>query len=215
MNGEVKVFDLRMSESLLSSTSCAPNGLSALAVHQHSRVFATTSAPAKSYGAVHSGAHGDGGYAINGRHGGGHSTGQAYTSGRNQKLSVWRLEDIDEDHLGTASTESGTYDSGYNASPANGGGIAGPAEQPTKLSDMLLRGNTAPLGGTTANLGANIPPVRNHRLVGAGMNAMIFHPNELVLAVGGFDHAFGGIRLIGYDKKERQRHHGVVDGVLY
>jgi hypothetical protein len=39
--------------------------------------------------------------------------------------------------------------------------------------------------------------------------------NELVLAVGGFDHAYGGIRLVSYDKKASQSDNAIVNGVPF
>ncbi len=180
MNGEIKVFDLRMSESALSSTFVSPNGLSSLAVHQHSRVFAATSGPTRSYGFGYGNSHAEVNSINGGRQGGMSSSGQGYSTGRTQRLGVWRLADMA--NLGVDAIDSGEFDSGYAALDVRQGINGSMSEKPTRLSDIALRGDTATIGGSVSGassaavVAAQVGSRRSQRLYGAGMNAMVFHP---------------------------------------
>lgn len=180
MNGEIKVFDLRMSESALSSTMVSPNGLSSLAVHQHSRIFAATSAPTRSYGSMYGGSHVDVNSVNGGRHGGISSSGQGYSNGKSQRLAVWRLADMA--NLEMDMMAGSQFDSGYAGMGARNGINGSLSGKPTRLSDTILRGDIATMGGSVNAVGsaaavaAQLAGRKNERPFGAGMNAMVFHP---------------------------------------
>ncbi len=161
MNGDIKIFDLRSPGTPLSSTACAPNGLSAFAVHPHARLFATLSAPANSYGGAHQESahhHARNGFAPTRQ--GSHASNQGPQAGLSQKLSMWRIED----DFGTNSSSTGTYDDLTRG------------EAPTRLSELSLRGNAGlPSQGDPTSI-SHPAGNRHQRFLGAGMNALAFHP---------------------------------------
>lgn len=169
------------------------NGLSALAVHDHAPLFATTSAPYTTSSAY------------------GSSTSTANTGGvrKGQRMNVYRME-----HREEASPDVNAFDSGrYTPSGANGlvgkdssrrmsngypfpsiGATDSEGMQPLCLSSTLLRGdvgNAIGLGGAQNGSSANLSgPVDSttrdnaagRRKWGAHQNALAFHPVSFLSA---------------------------------
>ncbi|KAJ9091099.1 hypothetical protein QFC20_007731 [Naganishia adeliensis] len=208
IDGDIKIWDIRSSDIPISSVNVSANGLSALAVHDHAPLFAATSAP----------------YTTSSAYGSSTTSSAGVTAGgvrKGQRMNVYRIEHRDEG----ASPDVNPFDSGRytpSGAPVNGkdhprrmsngypfpsiGNTDTEPLQPVCLSSTLLRGDV----GNAIGLGANGTSMQadagsreatgSRRKWGVHQNALGFHPHAMVLAVGGFDHAHGNVRLISYDK---------------
>ncbi len=154
MNGDIKIWDIRSSESPISSTNVAHNGLSALAVHDHAPIFAVTSAPYSS--------------ASNNTH--------STNSRRGQTLGVYRMEKqpetVEDPFQSRGRSDRGSVSgSGFDLSQREG-------PPPVCLSSTLLKPDS---GNTLSNEmdGLHLDRGRGSGAgprYGASLNALAFHP---------------------------------------
>ncbi|KAJ9100485.1 hypothetical protein QFC21_003524 [Naganishia friedmannii] len=210
INGDIKIWDIRSSDIPISAMNASANGLSAVAVHDQAPLFATTSSPYTTSSAY------------------GSSTANASGGIRKgQRLNVYRIEHKDESSPDLNAFDSGRYTpSGVNGAVlkenrrVSGNGYPFPSigatdvegPQPVCLSSTLLRGdvgnaiglsggsNAASASSGQAEAMGRDAQGNSRRKWGVHQNALTFHPHALVLAVGGFDHNHGNVRLISYDK---------------